>query len=156
MPVDLTRKYGYNEKKTISVAAATMKAADILDATAHDLFNLPNNALITNAWLICEEYGQTNLTLSVGIKGVSATSLFNAIDVDGTPANKVSDAKTAFGGTGTTPNIASSVKGPNILTGTGATVILTASVKPTAGRFVVVVEYVEYDLGNGNLMSISA
>lgn len=173
---NLTRKYNYSEKKTLSIAAARVKHSDVAATTLQELFCLPKNAVITNAFCVVEVAGQSNLTVDFGFDG--GAELGNDLDIDaagyvaGLP---VVSTLTTLTGTVTaltlaegTPNTLTSgtvaltsgagtvTAAPRLLTGTGKTVTAKFSADPSAGEFVFVVEFIEYDVGNGNLMNYSA
>lgn len=142
--VDLTQHGKANEKKTTSIAAHTFDAAIIEDATLNELFNIPDRSIITNAYFLVHTPAQSGVTVDVGIKGGAMNELFNDLDIDGTPNTPVFETRKILG----------NGAGLGILTGTGKTVAVQFSAKPTAGRFTVVVEFIEYALGNGNLMAV--
>lgn len=131
---DLTRKSKFNEKKTVSVAAAELSHEDVSGTALQELFNLPPNALITAAHTIVHEAGQTSLTVDLGFAG--GDELGDAVDIDDVGPE---------GGVLTTA----------IDTGTGKNVTAKFSADPTAGRFTFIVEFIEYTLGNGTLMDYS-
>lgn len=141
MTVDLTRRPDFNEKKTLSIQAVPIKYTDISDATAHKLFTLPPNCLVTQAYVLTKTPGQALLTADLGFTEVNGNDLGDDLDVNG-PAGKV-DA-----------NMSTFYMGVD--TGTGRTVAITFSAKPTAGEWVVVVQFVEYTLGNGQLTNYAA
>lgn len=151
---DLTRLRKFAEKKTYSVSAATVKHGDVAGTTLQELFKLPANALITDAAVVVKTAGQTSLTVDFGFDG--GNELGNDLDIDGagvvtvplvTSTTVTGNAETAAG---------TAVKAPRIDTGTGKTVTAKFSADPTAGEFVFIVEYIEYDLGNGQLTNYSA
>lgn len=133
---DLTRVSDNNEKKTISVVSAVVDHSQVSDTSNVVLWNIPGRCLITRAYTVTEVPGQASLTVDVGFAG--GAELMNDADLDGTP-NTVDDALT-------TP----------IWSGTGKQVTAKFSADPTAGRFVFIVEYIEYTLGNGKLLNYSA
>lgn len=128
----------HNEKKTLSIAAATIDHTDVNGTALNELFQLPGRCLITRAYAINEANGQASLTADLGFKGGTGAELINDADLDGTPG-VVKDAMSLA-----------------IWTGTGKTVGVTFSADPTAGRFVFIVEYIEYSLGNGKLLNYAA
>lgn len=135
---DLTRKGKFAEKKTRSVASARIEHTDAAGTENLDLFTLPENAVIVDAFVIVEVAGQTGLTVDFGYDG--GNELGNDIDIDDT--------------TGAVKPVKSATTVPlQLLTGTGKNVTAKFSADPTAGRFVFVVEFIEYDLGNGMLMN---
>lgn len=133
---DLTRMKNYSEKKTISVAAAVVDYTQVSSTAQQNLFNLPDNSLITRAFIINEANGQAGLTVDFGFDG--GAELINDAGVDGTPG-VVKDAMSV-----------------PVKTGTGKAVTAKFSATPTAGRFVFMVEFIEYTLGNGQLMNYTA
>ncbi|NCB95268.1 MAG: hypothetical protein EOM35_02190 [Negativicutes bacterium] len=148
--VDITRLRKNSEKKSVSVSAAEIKAADIASTALHELFNLPPDALIVNAGVVVETAGQANLTVDFGFDG--GYELMNDVDIDDTgyKQNTLVVAGTAADSVVTgTATVA-----PRILTGTGRTVTAKFSAVPTAGVFHFIVEYIEYKLGNGMLTQL--
>lgn len=126
---DLTTVGKLNEKKTRSVVSAVLTKARIVDTGTYDLFQLPVDCLITDAYIIPKVAGQATLTASLGFDG--GTELINAGAVSTTTV--VKDA------------------GLKLDTGTGKNVTIKFSAAPTQGEFVAIVEYIEYRLGNGKL-----
>lgn len=150
---DITRLKKFAEKKTRSVSAARVNHADVADTALQELFVLPANAVIVDAMVVVEVAGQSSLTVDFGFDGGS--ELGNDLDIDGTGVVSVplvtsttvtGEAQTAAG---------TAVKAPRIATGTGKTVTAKFSADPSAGEFVFIVEYIEYDLGNGMLTNYS-
>ena len=133
---DLTRVSDNNEKKTISVVAAVVEHGQVSNTDNVVLWNIPGRCLITRAYAVTEVPGQAALTADLGFAG--GNELMNDVDLDGTP-NTVDDVLT-------TP----------VWTGTGKQVTANFSADPTAGRFVFMIEYIEYTLGNGKLLNYSA
>lgn len=131
---DLTRNPGFNQKKAVCVASATLETADFDGTNQLDVFNLPANALVTDAYVITEEAGQTSLTLDVGFDG--GAELINDADVDNTGV--VKDALTT-----------------GVQTDTGKTVSVTPSAEPTQGKFIAIVEFIEYNVATGHLMDVT-
>lgn len=154
---DLTRKGNFAEKKTYSVSAARIKHGDVADTASQELFNLPANCLITNAYVLVKTVGQATLTVDFGFDG--GNELGNDLNINGaTGAISVPFSVLALTLTEGAPNTLGSgtvSKSPLIDTGTGKTVTAKFSADPTAGDFVFIVEYIEYDLGNGNLTEYS-
>ncbi len=138
--VDLVKIPFFSKKRVKSVSAAVLVGGSTaaLDGGAYvnttavqELFNVPADALITDAYVVPEEAGQAALTCSVGFVGGSGTELINAGAVSTTTV--VKDA------------------GVKIPTTTGKKVQATFSAGPTQGRFVVIVEYTEYSKACGDL-----
>lgn len=132
---DLTRLKKFAEKKTYSVAAARVTHDMVADTALQELFELPADCLIVDACVDVKTAGQALLTVDFGFDG--GAELGNDLDIDG--AGVVSVA------------LSGGVKAPRIDTGTGKTVTAKFSADPTAGDFVFIVEYIEYELGNGKL-----
>lgn len=143
---DLTRLRKFAEKKKYSISAATVKHGDVAGTTLQELFKLPPNALIVDSAVVVKSAGQTSLTVDFGFDG--GNELGNDLDIDGTGVVTVPLVVSGSGTIGT--------KAPRIDTGTGKTVTAKFSADPTAGEFVFIVEYIEYDLGNGQLTNYSA
>lgn len=135
---NLSPQKKHNEKKTITHVAAVVDHADVNGAAFNELFNIPGRCLITRAYAVNEVNGQATLTADLGFKGGTEAELLDNADLDGTPGVVKGDL--------TTP----------IWTGTGKTVGVKFSTDPTAGRFVFIVEYIEYTLGNGKLLNYAA
>jgi len=151
--VDITRKSDFCEKKTISVASAVVTHDMVANTDLHKLFNLPERALITDAWVVTEVAGQTNLTVDFGFDG--GNEFINDADIDNTGVVQAPYA-TSITLTGNAETVTTgTVKNLNLLTGTGKTVTAKFSADPTAGRFVFIVEFIEYTLGVGDLMNYS-
>lgn len=154
---DLTRKGNFAEKKTYSVSAARLKHGDVSSTAAVELFNLPANALITNAYVIVKTVGQDTLTVDYGFDG--GNELGNDLDVhDAVGVITVPFSVAALTLAEGAPNTLTSgtvSKSPLIDTGTGKTVTAKFSADPSAGDFVFIIEYIEYDLGNGKLTEYS-
>ncbi len=149
---DLTHLRNFSEKKTMSVASARVKHGDVGDTALQELFNLPPNAVITDAMVVVEVAGQNSLTVDFGFDG--GNELGNDLDIDGTGVVSVPlvTSTTVSGNAETAAGTAT--KAPRIATGTGKTVTAKFSADPSAGEFVFIVQFIEYDLGNGNLMSV--
>ncbi len=129
------RRYGtLNQKKSICVAAAELDFETLGAVTASfQLFNLPENAVITNAYVHVVTASDA-ATSNVGIIGTAE---------DGTQVLSAADLKT-LGEQGTFTG--------QSLTGTGKTIWFKQTVTgaATVGKFLVVVEYLEYSLNTGN------
>ena len=143
---DKTRLRKNSEKKTYSVAAATLLHTDVADANLVELFNLPPNCLIVDASVVVEVAGQSNLTVDFGFAG--GNELGNDLDIDGAGVVTVPET---VSGSGTI-----STKSPRLTTGSGKNVTAKFSADPTAGKFHFIVEYIEYTLGNGKLTNYTA
>lgn len=139
--VDLTRANKNNEKKTKSVAAALITPDMISNTDTIDLFMLPVRSLITAAHII-REVAANAITADLGFDGGS--ELFNDAVLNATGV--LTTNQTTNDGAGTDPS------GITIQTTTGKKVTLKPSGDMTAGRFYVVIEFIEFTLGNGNLM----
>lgn len=151
---DITRLRKFAEKKRYQVAAATVKHTDVGSTALQELFNLPGNALITDACVVVKTAGQSSLTVDFGFDG--GNELGNDLDIDGTGVVSVPLNILALTLTEGTPNTLSAgtvTKAPRLDTGTGKTVTAKFSADPTAGEFVFIVEFIEYDLGNGEYMN---
>lgn len=135
---DLKKVGKFMQKKNRSVSSAVLVGgssaalnggAYVADTATQELFTVPANALITDCYVVVEEAGQANLTVDIGYAG--SNELFNDADIDA--VSVVKDA------------------GIKLATGTGKTVTAKFSVAPTQGRFHIIVEYIEYTVGNGDL-----
>lgn len=147
---DLTRKKDYAEKKTRSVAAARVLHGDVADTSAHELFNLPANCLITDAFVVVDVVGQDTLTVDFGFDG--GDELGDALDVHDATGVVSTPLQATVDGDAETVDIDNQIR---ILTGTGKTVTALFSADPSAGDFTFIVEYIEYTLGNGKLTEAS-
>ena len=128
---NLTRLGKNAEKKTSSVSAINI-THDQITTGANEIFVLPDNCLITDVYCLTKVAGQTGLTLDLGFDG--SNQLGDDLDIDNT---------------GVTSNFHSSYTALD--TGTGQTVTATFSADPTAGEFDIIVEYIEYTKGCGDL-----
>ena len=146
---DLTRGRSFNEKKTRSVAAGVITYDQVVGTTVHDLFVLPERAIVTAAYLVPEVASQAAITVDIGFKGGAGNELFNDAAVSNTTV-KTTNVASVDGNAQT--NVPTAIA---LLTGTGKTVTAQFSAQPTAGRFAVVVEFIEYTLGNGDLLNYS-
>ena len=140
---DITRLRKNAEKKTVSVASAEILHSDVGGTAIQELFNLPGNSLIINAGVVVEAAGQASLTVDFGFDG--GNELGNDLDIDGTGY--------VAAGIAVSGNAETLALAPRILTGTGKTVTAKFSADPTAGKFHFIVEYIEFTLGNGKMMS---
>lgn len=132
--VDITRLRKNAEKKTVSVSACCVLAADIVDNTLHHIFRIPANALIVSAGILVKEASQAAVTADLGVDG------------DATLGSALVMSATGFKAT----NIAVGPQAPRIDSGTGLAISVKFSAKPTQGLFIPVIEYIEYDMGNGD------
>lgn len=135
---NLSMKGKNNEKKTITHMSVVVDHSEVANTNLSELFQIPGRCLITRAYAVNEAAGQASLTADLGFKGGTGSELLNDADLDGTPGVVKGDL--------TTP----------IWSGTGKTVGVTFSADPTAGRFVFIVEFIEYTLGNGKLVNYAA
>lgn len=131
---DLRRVGTHNQKKAICVAAAELDFETLGAVTASfELFNLPENAVITNAYVHVVTASDA-ATTNVGSIGTA---------LDGTQVLSSANLKT-LGKQGTFTG--------QSLTGTGKTIYFKQTVTgaATVGKFLVVVEYLEYNLNTGS------
>lgn len=139
---NLTRKHKYNEKKTRSVSAAVDITDDMLNAAeAYTLFQLPPRSLVTAAHII-RHVAANAITADIGVAGGS--ELFNDAALNATGVLTTNT-------TTVTGNAETAAVGKTLYYDTGADITITPSGNMTAGRFSVIVEYVEMTLGNGKL-----
>lgn len=132
--VNLTRDKDNGLKKTRSVASAVLDFSDIpLAADDYEVFNIPKNAIITDFMMDVIEAFDATATLAVGFDG--GTELIAAGAIDAVAVVASNDL--------------------NLATTTGKRVTVNPSIDLTQGKLVVVVEYVEYVLSNGNLTTFS-
>lgn len=130
--VNLTRDKDYYKQRTAKYACAVIDYDQIAGTDDYELFVLPKNALIVDAYLDVLTAAQASTTFDLGFAGgselLSAAAASSVAIVAGTV---------------------------NADTGTGKTVTLTPNQAPTAGKFVVCIEFVEYTKGDGDLMDLS-
>lgn len=129
---DLTRKSTFSQKKGVCVASARITHDMVADTALNTLFNLPENAIITDAFVVVEAASQAGVTVDFGYDGGSE------LDNDASVAS-VAVIKTELA----------------LNTGTGKAVSAKFSAAPTAGTFVFVVEFIEFDLATGPLMDVT-
>jgi hypothetical protein len=130
---DRTGHKGFAQKKTLSVSTAELVMADFDGTATIDVFNIPENVLITNIYTLVEVAGKSGLKLKVEVGSVVAIA-------SGDVATVGAVTKDSY----------------NKLSGTGKLIKVTPSSAVTYGKFVVVVEYIEYTLSNGDLTSYSS
>jgi len=131
--VNLTRDRKHSQKKSKSVATAVLDFSDIpLTADVYQLFNLPEDAIITDSFLDVLEAFDAAVTADMGFAGGSELISAGAVDVVAVVASN----------------------DINLNTGTGQTVTINLSGDVTQGKLVAVVEYTEWDLAIGDLTSI--
>lgn len=157
--LDLTRSKRFGDKKTISVASARVKLADILGCGTDNitLFNLPPNSIIVDAYAIVDNAAQVGVTTSLGFSG--GTELLAAVSVASIGVKQTALSIAALTLTEGTPNTLSAgtvTKGPKLLTGTGKVVTAKFSAEPNEEIDITyVVEFVEYTKANGDLMDVT-
>lgn len=157
---DLTRKKDFSQKKTASVVAARV-TYDMVDSTNfNEIFNLPPNALVTDVAMVTKVSGQTNLTVDFG-SNANEDLLLDEVTADESAGHVHTVGYDISGLTLTeaTPNTylsGSAVKTPRIDTGTGLTLGPSFSAQPTVGEWVFIVEFIEYDLANGQLLNLGS
>ena len=123
-------------KKSVCVSSATLDFGEQAVSTAETvaLFNLPANAVVTNAFF----------NVTSGVAGATATGKITIGSTDAIAA-------VAFGGS-------AAIKGgtvTKVATGTGAEVTVTVgTANATAGVVEVVVEYIEYTKTTGELTNV--
>lgn len=130
---DLRRLGTLNQKKGICVAAAALDFSTLGATTeSFQLFNLPEQSVITNAYVHVMTASDA-VTTNVGILGTAenGTEVLSAADL-----KSVGEAGTFTG---------------QSLTGTGKTIYFKQTVTgaATVGEVLVVVEYLEYDKNTG-------
>lgn len=124
---DLTFDNKNNQKKTLSIfASGTISTTAAMNET---LFTLPAASLVTNVYAIVTTASGTS-TDTVDVK-VGSTVIANEVVVGATGVASGTVAKTYFA------------------TGGVVTVVAGADAPGTAGRFKLVIEYIETELCNG-------
>lgn len=124
---DLTFDNKNNQKKTLSIfASGTISTTATMNET---LFTLPAASLVTNVYAIVTTASGTS-TDTVDVK-VGSTVIANEVVVGATGVASGTVAKTYFA------------------TGGVVTVVAGADAPGTAGRFKLVIEYIETELCNG-------
>ena len=134
-----------NQKKGVCVAATTVTYDEILTSgDSYELFVLPENSIIMSASILVKTASNSATSAAVDL-GYAGSDVL----VDG--GNLKSTAGTVLSG-GTNAVV------PGSDTGTGKTVTFkhTFVGAPTAGEFVVVIEYVEYTKNSGEYTEYSA
>ena len=131
---DLRREGKFNQKKSVSVAAATLTGGSLIKAAeAYKLFDLPEDAVIINTKLYVRVAGDALATMNIGFDGGTGSELGSAIALD---------------------SIGVANGTANVVTGSGKTVIVTPSTAITRGEFTVIVEYIEYNKTTGEYTAI--
>lgn len=134
MSIDLRRKGTLNQKKAICVASAVLDFETLGAATeSFQLFNLPENAIITNAYVH---------VVTASNAATSATGIIGTAE-NGTQVLSAANMKT-LGKQGTYTG--------QSLTVTGKTIWFKQTLvgaAPTVGEVIVVVEYLEYNKNSG-------
>lgn len=120
---DLTNNKKYNYKRGVSVGSYELDYTEV--AAGATVANIPPNSLITGVTVIAKTAGQATSTADVKL---DTTVLANEVDLTATGAatTTVTDAPTG-----------------------GELIIEAGAVAPTAGNFVFLVEYIEYELTTG-------
>lgn len=155
---DLTKKKNFAQKKTLSVAAARV-TYDMVDSTNfNELFHIPPNALVVEVSMVTKTAGQGSLTVDFG-STLNEDLLLDEVAADAAAGTVTSTALSIAALTLTegTPNTLSSgtvTKSPRIDSGTGLVLGASFSAQPTAGEWVFVVQFIEYDLANGQLLEL--
>lgn len=135
--INKTRLAGANAKATHSSNTVTLKPADFAGVAVGDtmqLFTIPENSMITSAWIVVKSASQASVTAGIGITAngteLGASRALSSVAVVGATLGTMLDS------------------------GTGKVVYFTPSAIPTQGEFDVIVNYIEYRLGNGNLTAL--
>lgn len=150
---DLTRNTGFNQKKTPSVAACVINHDEVTTGL-NEVFKLPPDCLVTRAYAYAKVAGQAGLEMDVGFVGENLGDvIFDGIDVNATDIHSTDTFSVSASGDAET---LTGTVGIALDTGTGKTVGVTFSADPTAGQFVVIVEFIEHTLNNGKLLNIDA
>ena len=135
--LDKTRLRSAAKKKVRAVAAVELYYSDFNATDTLQVFKLPENCLITAAYTVVKTAANASSTLSIG-STPSGTDLATGVSL------------TATGGGG------GAVITSEVDTGTGTSIYVTPNQALTAGRFYVIVEYIEYTRNNGELTSYNA
>lgn len=133
--IDKTRLKKAAEKKTVSVSSTKVLFSDV-PAPGTDtlqLINLPENAVVTDAYLVVNKATQAAITVDIGFAGGAELGNNLVVSAVGFVAGALVN------------------NAAHLLTGTGKTVTVIFSALPTAGDIDIVVEYTEHTLSNGNL-----
>lgn len=126
--VDLKRQDEFNQKKCISVASATLVGGtDVTTTDTYELFNLPADCLVVDAYVSVAEAGDATRTADIGFAG---------------GAELIDDGSIAAVAVVKTNDLA-------LETGTGKTVTMVPSGAITQGKFIVTVKYIEYTKNSG-------
>jgi hypothetical protein len=135
---DITRYRKFAEKKTVSVSAAEVKAADVDGTNIMEIFKLPPNAIATDAYAVVDTAMDAAITADLGFDGGAELGNNLVMDATGFKTGALVD------------------NADHLLTETGKTVTAVFSAQPTVGEVHFVVEYTQYTLGNGNLTNYVA
>ena len=132
--VNLTRKKEHSLKKSSSVSSANLDFSDVAAAADfYELFNLPEDAIITHLFTDVLEAFDAGTTMAIGYDGgseVEAAVVLDAVGVDATL------------------NV-------NLATGTGKRITAQLNQNVTQGKMAVMIKYIEYNLNNGELTNFS-
>ncbi len=132
--VNLTRDKTHSLKKSRSVASAVVDFSEMpLAADDYEVFLLPDDAIVTDSFYDVLEAFDAAVTADLGFDG--GAELISAGALDAVAVIASNDI--------------------NVSTGTGKRVTINPSADVTQGKVVIVVEYVEYNLSNGDLTNFS-
>ncbi len=127
---DLSRRRKNTEKRTINISTARLSFDEMNLTDDHQILVLPENAIIKNAFVNVKEAADVAITADIGFEGGTGIELFDDVDL---VTLGLTEAEVALD------------------TGTGKTIIVTPSAELTQGSFDVVIEYIEYNMSNGQL-----
>lgn len=128
----ITNIKDFAKKKTYSVSAAVLDFSDFSSTDVMDVFIIPEKSILMNLMVIPDVLGQASLKLKVDVVvGTTTTAAIAAADVATDKTISTFSTKTP--------------------TGSGMVVRVTPTAAPTAGRFIITAEYLEYTLSNGDL-----
>ncbi len=157
---DLTRKRKFGEKKTKSVSSARLQLADVVGLSTNvlNLFNLPPDAIVTDAYVIVDDAAQGGVTVDFGFAG--GTEFGSALAVSATGVKEKAESIATLTLNEATPNTLNAgtvTKALRLQTLTGKTVTAKFSAEPNETvDMTFVVEYIEYRLSNGDLTTVTA
>ena len=128
---DISRTLGKHKKRNVCVMALEINASDMAAAGAYELAVLPTNVLITATALVSVvAFDGTTPTIAVGFNGgaelLAATTIAAAAD-------------TVAAGNG------------NIAQQTGPQITMDKVGTSTVGKYIFIIEYVEYEQATGEL-----
>ncbi len=131
--LNLTRNGTFNQKKSVSVASAPFDFNDLNLVDDHQLFVLPDNSIITDLFFVVIEAGVAASTYELGFEGGTGSEIQTSGALTSVGVDRV---------------------GADLETDTGKTIIFTPSVQQTQGKWIAILEYIEFNLVTGDLTKL--